>query len=226
MTMQRPPALVFGGTFDPPHRVHVAMARAAADALGARAVLVIPAAINPQRVDGRPPAPGEERLAMARIAFRDEPRAAVLDLEIRRAGPSYTVDTLRALHDAGEAPLRLLVGSDQALNLPTWRSWEEVVRLAPPAIVVRPPFTQATLAQAFRERRPEDAEAWIDRILPIPPVAMASTDVRAALAGGAESPHREPPDLDPAVLSYLRARDLYRTSTSPASDADGAASGD
>lgn len=199
----RAPALVFGGTFDPPHRVHVRMATAAADCLGARAILVIPAAINPQRA-ASPPAPAADRRAMTLAAFADEPRARVLDLELERHGPSYTIDTVRALHDQGAAPLRLLIGSDQALNFPTWRAWREVAELAPPAIVVRPPQTHATLLGELRRVFGAEAEAWAARILPIPPTDMSATDARAALARG------EAPDaLDPAILAYIRRHGLY-----------------
>ncbi|MDZ4830218.1 MAG: nicotinate (nicotinamide) nucleotide adenylyltransferase [Phycisphaerae bacterium] len=206
-TPDRAPALVFGGTFDPPHKRHVDIARLAADALGARAILVIPAALNPQRTD-RPPAAPEHRLAMTRIAFRNETRAQVLDLEIIRGAPSYSIDTLRELHARGEAPLRLLVGSDQALNLTTWKSWREVVALAPPAIVLRPPNDLASLRSAAGERFGDDIETWIDRVLPIPPIAVSSSALRQAIGG--ESLPASIEDLDPEVIQYIHSQLLYR----------------
>lgn len=200
------PALLFGGTFDPPHRTHVTMARQAADALDARAIFVIPAAINPQRVHEQPLAQPHHRLAMCRIAFRDESRARVLDIEVNRTGPSFTVDTVEDLVARGKGPLRLLIGSDQAVNFRSWRAWERVEQLAPPAIVVRPPHTAATLPALLRERFGPDAERWVCRILPISPADVSATAARRELARGLD-----PVDLDPEVLRYLRTHGLYPT---------------
>jgi nicotinate-nucleotide adenylyltransferase len=205
--IERGPALVFGGTFDPPHRRHVEMARRAADELGARSILVIPAALNPQR-SAALPAPASDRLELATLAFRDEPRARVLDLELRRSGPSYTIDTLRTLHEQGEAPLRLLIGSDQALNFPTWKSWREVVALAPPAIVLRPPHDRANFAALARERFGGDAPAWIDRVLPLEPVELSATALREALARGVSATALD--GLAPDVARAIDQRLLYR----------------
>ncbi len=202
--MTNRPALIFGGTFDPPYRTHVAMARQAADAIDARAIFVIPAAINPQRVHEHPLAQADHRLAMCRIAFREEPRAQVLDLEMHRAGPSFTIDTVEDLTARGENPLRLLIGSDQAVNFRSWRAWERVEQIAPPAVVVRPPHTAATLAGLLRERFGPDADRWTGRILPISPTDVSATAARRALARGVD-----PIDLDPEVLRYLRVHGLY-----------------
>ena len=198
-----PIALVFGGTFDPPHRGHVAIASSAADLVGARSILVIPAAVNPQRT-GTPPSPAADRLAMSRIAFRNEPRAEILDLEILRGGPSWTIDTLRELARLRPGTrFRLLVGSDQAVNFTTWREWREIERLAEPAIVVRPPHDAATLAAELRRLHGSDADRWIARILPIAPTPERSTAIRAELAAG-----RVPEDLDPEVASWIAGRSL------------------
>jgi nicotinate-nucleotide adenylyltransferase len=197
-------ALVFGGTFDPPHRGHVAIARSAADLVGGSSILVIPAAVNPQRT-GTPPSPAADRLAMARIAFRNEPRAEILDLEVARGGASYTIDTLRELGKLRpNTRFRLLIGSDQAVNFTTWREWREVERLAEPAIIVRPPHDAATLAAELRRLHGSDADRWIARILPIAPTPERSTAIRAELAAG-----RVPDDLDPEVAAWIAGRSLY-----------------
>jgi nicotinate-nucleotide adenylyltransferase len=203
--MSDPVALVFGGTFDPPHRGHVAIARAAADLVGASSILVVPAAINPQR-GGSPPAPAADRLAMTRLAFRHEPRAEVLDLEIARGGPSFTIDTLRELARLRPATrFRLLIGGDQAVNFPTWRESREVERLAEPAIVARPPLDAASLAAELRRVHGAEANRWIARILPVPTTPERSTAIREALAAGSATD-----DLDPGVLVHCRVRGLYR----------------
>lgn len=199
--------LVYGGSFDPPHTVHARIASQTADAVDARRILVIPAGVNPQRRDAPPSAP-EHRLAMTRLAFAGEPRATIDDREIRRAGPSYTVDTLEEL--ARERPkerLRLLLGGDQALNFRSWRSPERIVALAEPVVAPRPPFDAASLRAALRDRMGQDAEAWMSRVLDLPPIDASSTDARALLSRG-ERP--DPRILAPEVTDYALRLGLYR----------------
>jgi nicotinate-nucleotide adenylyltransferase len=200
--------LVFGGTFDPPHARHVQMARLAADAVGADGVLVVPAAVNPQRT-GTPPSPAEHRLAMVRRAFAADPRAWVDDREIRRGGPSFTVDTLESIaREHPGARLRLLLGGDQALNFASWRLPERIEALAEPVVVPRPPLDAASLRRELTART--GGERWTDRVLPEMPVDVRSTELRATLAEG-----RTPSAslLDPAVADYALANRLYRAST-------------
>jgi nicotinate-nucleotide adenylyltransferase len=205
--MSEPVTLVYGGTFDPPHVQHVRMASMAADAVGATRIRVIPAAMNPQRA-GTPPSPAEHRMAMTRLAFAAEPRAVIDDVEIRRGGPSFTVDTLEALVQAhpGER-LRLLIGGDQALNFGTWRRPERIIELAEPVVVPRPPLDAEALARELHSRLGAAARPWPSRILPIEPQPHASTSLREVLARG------ERPDaahLAPAVTDYALRHGLYR----------------
>jgi nicotinate-nucleotide adenylyltransferase len=203
--MNGPVTLVHGGTFDPPHAQHVRMASRAADAIGAHCIRVIPAAVNPQRT-GRPPSASEHRLAMVRLAFAGEPRAVIDDREIRRGGPSFTVDTLEAL--AREHPaerMRLLLGGDQALNFHTWRSPERIERLAEPVVVPRSPLDATALAAALR--RLDGGSAWEGRILPVAPEPHASTMLRQTLARG-ERPAADL--LAPEVTEYALRHGLYR----------------
>lgn len=197
------PLVLFGGTFDPPHRRHVEVAEAARDILDADEVLFMVARANPQRTSERH-APAEDRLAMTRLAIEGRRALRASDLEIRREGPSYTVDTLRALASAGEKrPLRLLIGSDQALNLRTWREPDAIIAHAPPAIVLRPPHTRASFMHEA-ERRGE--MRLLALLLPIDPVDCSSTDARKRLESN------QPVDdlLAPAVSRYIRERQLYR----------------
>ena len=129
--MREPPALrvLYGGTFDPVHLGHVAVARAARDALDAT-VAFMPAADPPHR-----PAPGAtavDRAAMLDLAIAGERGLAVDLRELRREGRSWTVDTLHALRAeiGGDAPVALLVGADSFAALPTWKSWRELFGLA------------------------------------------------------------------------------------------------
>ncbi|HET7321709.1 MAG TPA: nicotinate-nucleotide adenylyltransferase, partial [Longimicrobiaceae bacterium] len=121
---------LLGGTFDPPHLGHLIAASEACAALDLERIVFIPSAQPPHK-RGRVEASAEQRLRMVRAAVADDPRFAVDDLELRRPGASYTVDTLRELkaRDPG-AELFFLIGADQLRELSTWHQPEEVLRLA------------------------------------------------------------------------------------------------
>lgn len=205
--MSAPVTLLYGGTFDPPHAVHARIATLAADALGATRIVVLPAGVNPQRA-ATPPAAPEHRLAMARLAFAGDPRVTIDDREMRRAGPSFTVDTVAEI--AGERPherLRLLIGGDQALNFHTWREPARIESMAEPVVVPRPPLDATALRAALRERLGPAADRWMGRVLDLPPAEASGTAARAALS------RNERPDaaiVASAVADYALRHGLYR----------------
>jgi nicotinate-nucleotide adenylyltransferase len=205
------PIVVFGGTFDPPHRRHVEVARGVDALLKAKQLLVVPAKRNPLREDA-PRAGDKDRMAMCTLAFGDLPDAVVLPIEIERGGPSFTIDTVREvlrLQDAGgvmKGPIRLVVGSDQALNFRSWKDWEQLAGLATPAVVLRPPHTRADWPKLLAEHMDEAwAARWLAWTLPIEPVDSSSTEVRRRLAAGEPLGDR----LLPAVEKNVRSAGLY-----------------
>lgn len=205
--------LLFGGTFDPPHRRHVSMACAAASLLDCDRIVVMPAGRSPLR-RGVETASPELRLEMARAAFAHEPRAFVSDLEMRRGGTSYTVDTLIAL-GAGSRRARedtvLLIGSDQALQFDRWRDSSRIAgELAAPAVVLRPPDTAESFAARCAAAGGE-SDAWTARLLPVHPVELSATAIRAALVRGDDP--RAVPGLAPAVADIIARSGAYRTPT-------------
>ena len=180
---------ILGGSFDPVHAGHLAMARAARSALGLDLVLFVPARLSPLK--RRRPAPARHRLAMLRLALRRLPRARIEGMELRRRGPSYTVDTLRALKRRWpKAGFFLLLGADAARDLPRWRRAAEVRRLAVLAAFPRPGF-----------RIPKGMLA-----LPMVPRAVSATAFREVLARG-----RSPAGCPSAVAAYARKHRLYAT---------------
>jgi nicotinate-nucleotide adenylyltransferase len=214
-------ALFYGGTFDPVHAGHVAVASAARDALGAD-VAFLPAADPPHR-----PAPGasaQQRARMLELAIAGQPGFSVDCRELQRAGPSYTVDTLRGLR-AGrgpDAPLAWLVGADAFRGLPDWHDWRELFGLAHFVVAVRPGHgldaLPDDLAQACAGR-------WVDRPgdlagrpagglfrLEMPLHPASATELRRRLRAG--EPHGG--WLSAAVADYIRAQGLYRADTAPA----------
>lgn len=189
-----------GGTFDPIHLGHVAMAEAAADCAGLDRVLLVPASVPPHRAAAT--APARDRLAMVQLAAAGHPRLEVSDIELRRAGPSYTVDTLRAL--ARERPgseLHLLLGWDAARDIRAWHAPDDVLRLARPVVVTRPGYpvpTERDLAEAGIE------PTWAI-LCDVPTPDIDSTDVRRLVERGASLAGL----LDPAVEAYLKRHRLY-----------------
>ncbi|MES2424320.1 MAG: nicotinate (nicotinamide) nucleotide adenylyltransferase [Pseudomonadota bacterium] len=178
MTHSGPRVGIFGGAFDPPHNAHHMLARAAIDQLRLDVLHILPtgqAWHKPRRLTD-----GTHRLAMARLAFADLPQAQVDDRELRRSGPSYSLDTAREL--LAQYPgcqLFLVLGEDQARALPTWHGWRELLSIATISIAKRQDSTPA--------RGTIDAlNGAQGRFLPLQTDAMAlsATAIRARAAQG------------------------------------------
>ena len=214
------PAIVFGGSFDPPTRAHIDLALAARDLIDQAAWLVIvPAARSPHKQQG-PRASDADRLAMLTSALRDADRAAIWTDELDRAGdstPSYMVTTLeRAALVAPAARLRLLIGADQAASFHRWREPRRIIELAEPAVILRAPALtpedlRCILAEAGAWSDAE-IERWLGRVLPMTSIDASATEARDLLeqnesTSGNRSRLQEV--LDERVLDYIVARGLY-----------------
>ncbi len=222
MKQAAPLRVLYGGTFDPVHNGHLAVARHARDALRAE-VHLMPAADPPHK--GPTHADAEQRAAMLALAIGDEPGLRVDLRELRREGPSYTIDTLRELRgEVGvEAPIALLVGADSFLGLPTWRSWRELFDQAHFVVAERPGNGLAgdlpdELAQAA-EGRWIDSAAELSRspagrvlLLEQPLYPESASEIRRRIQAG--EPWRD--QVPAPVASYIADRGLYlvRTVTS------------
>lgn len=189
-----------GGTFDPVHLGHVAMAEAAARCAGLDRVLLIPASQPPHRSAAT--APAADRLEMCRLAAAGHPALDVSDIELRRPGPSYTVDTLRAL--AAERPedeLYLVLGWDAARELGAWRSPGAVISLARLVVVTRPGYARPGRADLAAAGIDPDRALLCDTRTP----DVESTDIRRLAETGGSLAGL----VDPAVEAYLRRHRLY-----------------
>jgi nicotinate-nucleotide adenylyltransferase len=197
---------ILGGSFNPPHASHLRIARSALEQLPIAAVRVIPAGDHPHK-GSTEMAPAADRLAMCRLQFAGDPRIVVDDRELRRAGPSYTVDTLAEL--AAEQPGRrlfFLIGSDNLPLLPTWR---DVHGILARCTVVTWPRLHHRVDDAVLAALPlTDAERATLRahVLQMPADAIAATDLRARLRQGST----DLPELHEAVRAYIAAHRLYR----------------
>ena len=176
---------ILGGTFDPVHLAHLAMARAALEALALERVLFLPTGAPRYRAPAL--ASGAHRLAMLRLAIAGEPRFAVDERELAPGHSGYTVDTLRSL---GFRPV-LLLGADQYAKLETWHRGRDIPALADLAVFARP-------GTAFRDGRA--------RQVPFAPLDISASAIRSKLARGEDVSALVPPK----VLAYIRREGLYR----------------
>jgi nicotinate-nucleotide adenylyltransferase len=192
---------VVGGTFDPIHLGHVALAEGARRCAGLDTVLIVPAADPPHR--GRAVASPEQRLAMCELAVKGHGGLEVSDVELRRDGPSYTVDTLRTL--AAEMPgaeLYLVLGWDAARELGSWRRPREVLRLARLLVVPRPGWEPP----ALESLDVLDNVADRVRLCRVRTPEVDATRLRELAAEGASLAGL----VDPEVERYVRREGLYR----------------
>ena len=169
---------IFGGAFDPPHRAHEALVRSAVAELALDALHVIPTghAWHKNRQLSAP----EQRLAMTQLAFAAVPQVLVDAQEINRPGPSYTIDSLRALAAAQpDAELFLLIGADQAAALTSWWDWQEILQLATICVADRKDSTRASTQFVAEKMFPQ---RFLH--LKMPAMPISATHIRASISAG------------------------------------------
>jgi nicotinate-nucleotide adenylyltransferase len=186
---------LFGGTFDPPHVAHVVLAAAAIDQLELDALIVTVAGVPWQKVGSRQITPATTRLEMAEAAFSDVDDVAVSDIELRRTGNSYTVDTLHEFADE-DTELFLLLGSDTAAGLDTWDRPREVAELAKIAVFPR---------RGYEDAIPPADFVWL--ALALPGLEISSTDLRRRARAGRPIAGLVPP----RVREIIEREGLYRS---------------
>jgi nicotinate-nucleotide adenylyltransferase len=183
---------LFGGTFDPVHNAHLAVAHAAADRFGLSRVLMVPAAIPPHKPGAS--APWEHRFEMLRIATADDPRLEPSDLE-RGEQTSYSILTIEKVKQAcgACAAVYFIIGADAFAEVTTWFRWQELIATTDFVVVSRPGHTYTT---------PPGARVHELTGLELP---ASSSEVRRQLSAGID-----PPDVPSPVLRYIRAHRLYQ----------------
>jgi nicotinate-nucleotide adenylyltransferase len=192
--------LVFGGTFNPIHHGHLACSRAVAEQLGFDRVLLVPSAKPPHKAASATLADSADRLAMTRLAVSGDPFFEVDDLELRRAGPSYTLDTARDLTSRGQGSVSWLIGADTLLNLPKWHRPADLLKEVNFVIMARPGWSLdwQTLPPEYRHLQANVVEA--------PLMSISSTDIRNRIAIGRSIRYLTPG----SVCDYIFERNLYR----------------
>ena len=186
---------LFGGSFDPVHNAHLALARSALEQLALDELRWLPTGHSWQKRD--PPAPAADREAMLRIALAGEPRYMLDARELRRGSPGYTLDTVRELQaEKPGARWFLVIGQDQFEGLHTWHDWPELLARVTLAVAQRP-GTAGTV-------QPQVRHAAQEHVL-LPMMAVSSTDVRRRAADGESLDALVPP----GVARYIEDHRLY-----------------
>jgi nicotinate-nucleotide adenylyltransferase len=189
---------LYGGTFDPIHLGHLRAAENAREELGLDRVAFVPAALPPHR--GAPLSAATDRLAMARLATAPYAAFEAWDHELRRDGPSYTIETVEALVAAHPADsFVLVVGSDTWPEIPTWREPERLLALVEVAVVDRPGYASAPPVPPFPGGRGA-------RRVGGPGLPLSASAIREHARAGRSVRFLVP---DP-VLDYIGERGLYR----------------
>ncbi len=193
---------LYGGTFDPIHLGHLILAEACRETCGLDQVWFVVAGAPPHKPGGRTDA--GHRLEMARLAVAGHPAFSVSELETSRPGPHYSVETLEAVRRARpDDELFFLIGGDSLVDLPQWREPGRILELATLVVANRPGFDPPPFAPPLEGRPTRQVE--------VPPIGIASQDVRRRRAQGRSIRYQVPR----AVEAYIDAHGLYPASPAP-----------
>ena len=192
---------IYGGSFDPPHKGHKLLAENLAGVCGADRVIIIPTALSPFKSSSS--ATAEDRLTMCK-AFFNEALFTISDIEIRRGGKSYTVDTLTQIKEENpDAELFLFMGDDMLLSFDKWYRYEEILKKATIVCACRTENLEKLQNMRVFVKNVLKAE---DRVIVCEsvPFEISSTEIRASLKEGINK------GLSEEVYSYIAAKGLYQ----------------
>jgi nicotinate-nucleotide adenylyltransferase len=192
---------LFGGTFDPPHNGHLAIARAARQAFGIERLVFIPAHISPNKTT-RTNSGARHRQIMLELALQAEPDCEIASLELERGGISYSIDTIRTIkiqRQIRRDDLYFLIGADSLVEFHTWRQPDDILAEAQVVVARRPGFDLSKV-------RPE----YLDKVLffDSPLIPISSSGIREIVRNGGKIDEL----VSPAVAEYIRTNGLYLAS--------------
>jgi nicotinate-nucleotide adenylyltransferase len=196
--------LCFGGSFNPIHHGHLIVAAAVAQGAGFDRVLLIPGAQPPHK-RGAKLASADDRVRMIRLAIADSQVFDCDDLEIRRGGSSYTIDTARELAGRGWTEVHWLIGADMLPTLFSWREPAALLKAVRFVVAERPGYSLDWQAL------PPELAALQSNLVPVPRIDISSSQIRSQVAAGRPIDFLTPN----AVVKFIRERGLYRTPADP-----------
>ncbi|MEO1128435.1 MAG: nicotinate (nicotinamide) nucleotide adenylyltransferase [Planctomycetota bacterium] len=200
--------LLYGGTFDPPHRAHIELPEHARRSLGIDRTVYIPAKRSPHKDTG-PIASDDDRVAMLHAAIGAQASVSRIEIDTTDDEPSYTVKTLERIRAAMPGvELRLLIGTDQAVAFHRWRQPRRIIELAEPVVLLRGDQNAQDVIEAMAEHwMPDELAAWKARFIDGPTIDVSATQARAMLAAGNVEGARTV--LPEAVIEVIQRRGLY-----------------
>ncbi len=192
--------LYFGGSFNPIHFGHLRCAEVVAQKANFDQVVFIPSGVSPHKVGQSGTASATDRLAMCRLAVERHALCIASDIETRRGGISYTIDTIRQLKADGERTVSWLIGADMLQILPEWRAAEQLLIEANLVVMARPGFelNWSALPPAFQTLR--------DHVVEAPLLDISATEIRRRCRAGESIDGLTPP----AVVRYIKQMSIYR----------------
>jgi len=197
---------IIGGSFDPVHAGHLIIAQDAAERLGLSEVVFVPASIPPHKQAMRRVDAGH-RLVMLKLAAESNPRFSVSDIELRRGGVSFTVDTLRILRDIHpDAALFLIVGSDTLVDFHTWHKTEEILKFCEVATLLRPGEDSLEVIAEKIQLPAEERGRLLRNVIDAHRIGVSSSEIRMRLAEGLGIRYLVPPEVE----SYIYEHGLYQ----------------
>lgn len=207
---------IFGGTFNPIHNGHLALAQTVRDTLHCTQIRFIPAAVPPHKET--PAVTAQHRAAMVKLAIQNHPKFVLDTCELDRQGPSYTIETLHLLHTRFPDQARcLIMGQDSYTKLPTWHRWLELLEYCHLLVVHRADHEKTLALHAEHEGQFVDISQaphafatkahGLISFLPVTPPDISSTRIREQLSH-AEDAVRD--HIPPAVWQYIKENRLYQ----------------
>jgi nicotinate-nucleotide adenylyltransferase len=189
---------ILGGTFDPIHSGHLILAEQLKEELKLQKVIFIPSANPPHKVN-HPISPAKDRMKMVKLAIRDNPDFLISDLELKRKGKSYTIDTLtRFAKLYQDSELFFLLGSDAIDELPTWKEPYKIFQKVKVVVALRPGFDRIDPENRFVRR---------SLVVPINGLNISSTQIREKVRIGKSIRYLVPPGVE----KFIRSKRLYRS---------------
>ncbi len=191
---------LLGGSFDPPHRGHLALALAAMEQLELNEVVFVPANRNPLKTRAVS-ATGKQRMSMVAAMIADQPTMSVSDMELTRGGPSYAIETLQELQMVHPGDYWFLMGADTLRGFDDWKNPLRLLKIARLGVVLRPPLGESDVLSRLNP----EVEERVD-LIRMPADEVSSSEVRTRLENG-QSIASWLPD---AVFHYIKSNKLYR----------------
>jgi nicotinate-nucleotide adenylyltransferase len=203
-----PRVALLGGSFNPIHHGHLIAARSVAEHLNVDRVVLIPSATPPHKQASPELASAAHRLEMLRLAVQDEPRFEASDIEIRRTGPSYTIDTVEAFRRelGAAATIYWIIGGDTLPELHTWRRARDLVDACTIVTAVRPGYETPDLSMLQPTLTVVQVERLKANVLPTPLIDISATEIRRRIQAGRSVRYLVPEQ----VRAYIENRGLYR----------------